>query len=185
MQGEWHLAGSGQDDGGVANADDENDDDCDSGGIVIIGIGVVGDTGGRAVNEDEDDRISDLESAGWLSLVRYPSARLVRASGWSDPSFAFAAFIGGGGERVPLEFRWLLWYIPISLVLLPGGVIKVDSRLVSCAGVDMVCGTNEDEEGEGKGEAVSYRQPTSAHDREKMINSGAQCTANGVDAPPP
>jgi hypothetical protein len=48
---------------------------------VIIGIGVVGDTGERTVSEDDDDRISDLVSAGWLSLVRYPSAKRVRVSG--------------------------------------------------------------------------------------------------------
>lgn len=79
----------------------------------------------------------------------------------------------------------MLWYIPeaISLELLPGS--KADSLLGSCAGVDIVCGMNEDEEGEGKGEAVSHRQPTSARDRGKMINSSAQCTASGVDAPPP
>ena len=76
----------------------------------------------------------------------------------------------------------------MSLVPLPGGVNKVDDSLsVSCVGVDMVCGMNEDDEGEGKGDAVLYRQPTSARDREKMIliNTSAQCTASGVDAPPP
>ena len=101
IQGEWHLVGSGQDDGGVANADDDDDvDGCNSGGM-IIGIGFVGNVGERAVNEE----ISDLISAGWLSLTRYPSVVRVRVSRWSDPSFALAAFIGGGGKRVPLEFR--------------------------------------------------------------------------------
>ena len=95
IQGEWHLAGSGLDGGGVANADD---DTCDTAGMIIV-IEVVGDTGERAV----DDRISDLKSAGWLSSMRYPSVKRVRASGRSDPRFALAGFIGGG-EIMPLEF---------------------------------------------------------------------------------
>lgn len=139
-----------------SNADD---DDSNGEGTAIVGVGVVGESGPK----DEDEEVSAL----WLSEVRYPSA---------DGRFSRVPLFVCGAA--PVEFLCALWYAPAPIS--PAGV-KTDSLLLSCAGVDMVCGMNEDE-GEGKGEAVAYptSQPPIRTRARIQINSRAQCTASAT-----